>query len=45
VDGSDYSLVDAGYASNRPGFIGTVLTGWYHGDFNYDGTIDGSDYR
>jgi hypothetical protein len=44
VDGSDYSLIDAGYASNRPGFTGTVLTGWYNGDFNYDGVIDGSDY-
>ncbi len=38
VDGSDYSLIDAGYAS------GGGLTGWYHGDFNYDGVIDGSDY-
>jgi autotransporter-associated beta strand protein len=44
VDGSDYSLIDAGYASNRPGFTGTVLSGWYNGDFNYDGVIDGSDY-
>jgi hypothetical protein len=44
VDGSDYSLIDAGYASNQPGFTGTVLTGWYNGDFNYDGVIDGSDY-
>jgi fibronectin-binding autotransporter adhesin len=44
VDGSDYSLLDAGYASNKPGFNGTVLTGWYNGDFNYDGVIDGSDY-
>ena len=38
VDGSDYSLIDAGYASNG------TLTGWYNGDFNYDGVIDGSDY-
>ncbi len=38
VDGSDYSLIDAGYASHGG------LTGWYHGDFNYDGVIDGSDY-
>ncbi len=38
VDGSDYSLIDAGYAS------GGKLTGWLNGDFNYDGTIDGSDY-
>jgi autotransporter-associated beta strand protein len=44
VDGSDYSLIDAGYASNQPGFTGTVLTGWLNGDFNYDGVIDGSDY-
>jgi MYXO-CTERM domain-containing protein len=38
VDGSDYSLIDAGYASHG------ALTGWYNGDFNYDGVIDGSDY-
>jgi hypothetical protein len=38
VDGSDYSLIDAGYSSAG------LLTGWYHGDFNYDGVIDGSDY-
>jgi hypothetical protein len=38
VDGSDYSLIDAGYAS------GGALSGWYNGDFNYDGVIDGSDY-
>jgi hypothetical protein len=38
VDGSDYSLIDAGYAS------GGSLTGWYYGDFNYDGVVDGSDY-
>jgi hypothetical protein len=44
VDGSDYSLIDAGYASQQPGFSGTVLSGWYNGDFNYDGVIDGSDY-
>jgi hypothetical protein len=37
VDGSDYSLIDAGYAS------GGLLTGWYNGDFNYDGVVDGSD--
>jgi autotransporter-associated beta strand protein len=36
VDGSDYSLIDAGYAG--------TLTGWYNGDFNYDGVVDGSDY-
>jgi hypothetical protein len=44
VDGSDYSLIDAGYLSNQPGFAGAVLTGWYNGDFNYDGVVDGSDY-
>jgi autotransporter-associated beta strand protein len=44
VDGSDYSLIDAGYISQRPGFNGTVLNGWYNGDFNYDGVVDGSDY-
>jgi fibronectin-binding autotransporter adhesin len=38
VDGSDYSLIDAGYSSHG------TLSGWYNGDFNYDGTIDGSDY-
>jgi fibronectin-binding autotransporter adhesin len=38
VDGSDYSLIDAGYASHGS------KTGWYYGDFNYDGVIDGSDY-
>jgi autotransporter-associated beta strand protein len=38
VDGSDYSLIDAGYASRD------ILTGWQNGDFNYDGVIDGSDY-
>jgi fibronectin-binding autotransporter adhesin len=36
VDGSDYSLIDAGYSRH--------LTGWYNGDFNYDGVVDGSDY-
>jgi fibronectin-binding autotransporter adhesin len=38
VDGSDYTLIDAGFGS------GGTLTGWYNGDFNYDGKIDGSDY-
>jgi hypothetical protein len=42
VDGSDYSLIDNGYATDKsnPG----ALSGWYNGDFNYDGLIDGSDY-
>jgi hypothetical protein len=22
----------------------TAMTGWYNGDLNYDGTVDGSDY-
>jgi hypothetical protein len=38
VDGSDYSRIDAGYASHG------ALTGWANGDFNYDGVIDGTDY-
>ena len=38
VDGSDYSLIDAGYTSNGS------LSGWSNGDFNYDGVVDGSDY-
>jgi hypothetical protein len=36
VDGSDYTLIDNGYANH--------LTGWFNGDFNYDGVVDGSDY-
>jgi hypothetical protein len=38
VDGSDYTLIDAGNASAGR------LTGWAAGDFNYDGVVDGSDY-
>jgi autotransporter-associated beta strand protein len=38
VDGSDYALIDAGYASHGS------QTGWLNGDFNYDGVVDGSDY-
>jgi autotransporter-associated beta strand protein len=38
VDGSDYTLIDAGYWSHGS------LTGWYNGDFSYDGVVDGSDY-
>ena len=38
VDGSDYTLIDHGFAS-----AGTLM-GWQNGDFNYDGKIDGSDY-
>ena len=36
IDGSDYSLIDNGYAQH--------LSGWTNGDFNLDGKIDGSDY-
>jgi fibronectin-binding autotransporter adhesin len=36
VDGSDYSMIDTGFAGGG--------TGWQYGDFNYDGHIDGSDY-
>ena len=42
VDGSDYSLIDAGYAADKA-HAGSA-TGWYSGDFNYDGAVDGSDY-
>jgi Fibronectin type III domain len=38
VDGTDYSLIDAGFGSSGS------LKGWQNGDFNYDGSIDGSDY-
>jgi T5SS/PEP-CTERM-associated repeat protein len=41
VDGSDYSLIDNGYLSQR---TADPLSGWFNGDFNYDGVIDGSDY-
>ncbi len=41
VDGSDYSLIDAGYLSQSGAH---PLTGWFNGDFNYDGVINGSDY-
>ena len=36
VDGTDYSMIDTGYAAH--------LTGWMNGDFNYDGVVDGGDY-
>jgi hypothetical protein len=35
-DDIDYSRIDSAY--------GTIATGWYNGDFNYDGVINGSDY-
>jgi hypothetical protein len=38
VDGSDYTLIDAGFNSAGS------LTGWQNGDFNNDGVVDGSDY-
>jgi autotransporter-associated beta strand protein len=41
VDGSDYTLIDAGFNSQHSA---SPLTGWQNGDFNYDGVIDGSDY-
>jgi alpha-amylase len=41
VNGTDYSLIDTGYASQS---TSNPLTGWVNGDFNYDGVIDGSDY-
>ena len=34
VDGSDYSRIDNGFLHH--------LTGWFTGDFNYDGVINGS---
>jgi hypothetical protein len=43
VDGSDYSLVDYAYLYNEE-HPNSTLTGWYNGDFNYDGVTDGSDY-
>jgi hypothetical protein len=36
VDGSDYTLVDHGFAGK--------LSGWYNGDFDYNTTVNGSDY-
>jgi hypothetical protein len=44
VDGSDYTLIDSAYATDKPAGGTGPLTGWYHGDFNYDKSIDGSDY-
>ena len=36
VDGSDYSRIDAAFASGG--------TGWFNGDFNYSSSVNGSDY-
>jgi hypothetical protein len=36
VTTADYAKIDAGYLGN--------LTGWQNGDFNYDGSVNGSDY-
>jgi hypothetical protein len=36
ITGTDYSLIDAGFAS--------TLAGWLNGDFDYSGAIDGTDY-
>jgi fibronectin-binding autotransporter adhesin len=50
VDGTDYTLIDTGYAADQtylsanPGGTALPYTGWQNGDFNYDGSIDGSDY-
>jgi hypothetical protein len=50
VDGSDYTLIDAGYNADQgylaanPGGTALPATGWQNGDFNYDGVVDGSDY-
>jgi fibronectin-binding autotransporter adhesin len=41
VDGSDYTLIDAGFNSQTSA---SPASGWQNGDFNYDGKIDGSDY-
>jgi hypothetical protein len=38
VDGNDYSRIDNAYLAHG------TLTGWFNGDFNYEGVIDGSDY-
>jgi hypothetical protein len=43
VDGSDYSLIDAGYSASTGG-SGTTTGGWLNGDINHDNVIDGSDY-
>jgi hypothetical protein len=42
VDGSDYSLIDGTYTSERGANVS--LSGWAMGDFNFDGVVDGSDY-
>ena len=34
---ADYVQIDNGF--NTP-----AMTGWYNGDFNYDGVINGDDY-
>jgi hypothetical protein len=36
LDGSDYAIVDYGYANH--------LSGWFQGDFNMDGVVNGLDY-
>src|SRR5205085_5340039 len=36
VDGTDYFLIDTGFANH--------YSGWINGDFDYTGTIDGTDY-
>jgi hypothetical protein len=36
--------VDQAYYAQNPGGTAPALTGWYNGDFNYDGVINGDDY-
>ena len=38
VDGSDYSLIDTAYLADKSH---PTVTGWYNGDFNYDGVVNG----
>ena len=41
MNGADYARIDAGFLSQS---AAAPLTGWYNGDFNYDGKVDASDY-
>jgi fibronectin-binding autotransporter adhesin len=41
VTAADYIQIDAGFASQSGA---NPLTGWFNGDFNYDGKINGDDY-
>ncbi len=42
VDSADYARIDNGLLSQT---TASPLTGWQNGDFNYDGVINGSDYK